>query len=83
MNIYSIERRGHVGVDEAYAVIVAADSVEEARKRAAEHAFDEGPEPWLDQTASVCKRQGRASRGFGPVLSGKPAYLLCQAKRSA
>lgn len=40
--------------DSAYGFVIAAESHHQARKIAAEHCGDEGPETWLNPNKSSC-----------------------------
>lgn len=53
MNIYHLHRADPIGYDQARAMVVIADSATDARRLAAQHCWDEGPEVWQELRATA------------------------------
>ena len=53
--IYELFRKGECGYDEADAMVVAAETAQDARRVASENAGDEGSATWLAASLSVVR----------------------------
>jgi hypothetical protein len=69
LQLYHLDRKGSICLDEVASFVIAAVDVDEARRMAAESHGDESYHTWLDPKATTCELIGQASqeRSFGVV----------------
>ena len=68
MNIYKLSRFARTLYDEVDSFVILAESVDMARRIAADDAGDEGAYTWVDDKVSACELIGEGSVRFSLIV---------------